>query len=289
MAAYGRVVPRKRLGDELRRLREQADRTLENVAAELMVSTSKLSRLENAQGRPQQRDVRDLIRLYGIEGTKLADQLRRWTRAAQEEPWWTAYSREIPDELGEHVDYEAEASVARVYTIPALPVLLQTADYARAYYRSTEQWHPAAEIDKLVELRMKRQRALSRREGQAPLHLIAVTHESSIRQLVGSPEIMRAQLDHLVERSTAPNIELRIFPFSAPPLMTFTCMYAIFEFEEDSDSGLVHIENHAGFRGLGSPEETAEYRRYHEDLRGHSLTPDESRALINTVKQQHFS
>ncbi|PRX45460.1 helix-turn-helix protein [Prauserella shujinwangii] len=289
MAPPGRVVPRKLLADELRRLRSQSGKTLEDVAAELMISTSKLSRLENGQGRPQLRDVRDLIRLYGLEGTSLAEQLRSWTRAGQEKPWWTAYSREIPDELGEHVDYEAEAAVARVYTIPAIPVLLQTAEYARAYYRSTERWRSAEEIDALVELRMKRQRALTDRPGKPPLELVAVAHETTIRQLVGSPAVMREQLDHLIERSTAPHVELRIYPFTAPPLFTFTCMYAHFEFAGDLESGFVHIENHAGFRSITTADEVAEYKGHHEELRRHALTPDESRALINSVRQQHFS
>ncbi|MEU6641223.1 helix-turn-helix transcriptional regulator [Saccharomonospora sp. NPDC046836] len=289
MADPGPVVPRRRIAEELRRLRGEAGRTLEEVAEALLISTSKLSRLENAQGRPQLRDIRDLIRFYGIEDTQIAGRLERWTKAAQSQGWWTDYSGTISDELGAHVAYEAEASIARVYTIPAIPVLLQTAEYARAYYRSTEQWRTADDVDQLVELRMKRQEALRQRNGQPPLQLIAVTHESSLRQLVGTPEIMRAQLDHLIESSTAPNIELRVFPFSAQPLFTSTCMYAYFEFSEDIDRDVVHIETHAGIRHIERSKVVERYREYHGTLYRSSLTSEESRALIRNIKQDQFS
>ncbi|PXY35037.1 XRE family transcriptional regulator [Prauserella sp. PE36] len=289
MADPGPVVPRRRIAEELRRLRGEAGRTLEEVAEALLISTSKLSRLENAQGRPQLRDIRDLVRFYGIEGTQVASRLERWTKASQSQGWWTDYSGQISDELGAHVAYETEASVARVYTIPAIPVLLQTADYARAYYRSTEPWRTSDDIEQLVELRMKRQRALRQREGQPPLTLVAVTHESSIRQLVGSPEIMRAQLDHLIESSTAPNIELRVFPFATQPLFTSTCMYAYFEFSEDIDRDVVHIETHAGIRHIERTKAVEKYREYHDALYRSSLTPEETRALIRTVRNEQFS
>ncbi|MEU3273901.1 helix-turn-helix transcriptional regulator [Saccharomonospora sp. NPDC006951] len=283
----GPVVPRRRIAEELRRLRGEANRTLEEVAEALLISTSKLSRLENAQGRPQLRDIRDLVRFYRIEDTQVASRLERWTKASQSQGWWTDYSGTISDELGAHVAYETEASVARVYTIPAIPVLLQTADYARAYYLSTEPSR-AADVEQLVELRMKRQEALDQRGELPPLKLVAVTHESSIRQLVGSPQIMRAQLDHLIECSTRPNIELRVFPFSSQPLFTLTCMYAYFEFSEEIDRDVVHIETHAGIRHIERPKAVERYREYHDSLYRNSLSPEETRALIRAVKNDHF-
>ncbi|SFB16572.1 Helix-turn-helix domain-containing protein [Amycolatopsis marina] len=289
MAVQGPVIPRRRIGDTLRRLRAESGRTLEDVATELMISTSKLSRLENGQGSPQPRDVRDLIRLYKIEGTQIAERLNRWVRASHRQGWWEDHSRAIPEELGTHLAYEAEAHIARVYTIPVLPVLLQTADYAREFYRSAETWWSADEVEQLVEIRQKRQAMLDQREGQPPLELIAVTHESSIRQLVGSPEIMRAQLDHLIERSTNANVELRVFPFSATPRFTSTCMYAYLEFTDELDRDVVQIETHAGFRNLEVPGQVKKYRGYHEALRQHSLPPEDTRALIRSVRDEQFS
>jgi transcriptional regulator with XRE-family HTH domain len=285
----GPIVPRRRIADTLKRLRDESGCTLEDVAETLLISTSKLSRLENAQGSPQLRDVRDLVRFYGIEETQLAVQLMRWVKASGRQGWWTDYSQtNSTPGLEAHLAYESEATVARIYTIPLLPVLLQTPEYARAMYASSEPWWSATEVDRLVELRERRKRALVEREGAEPLRLVAVTHECSIRQFVGSAGIMRAQLDYLVERSTAPNIELRVFPSSRAPLFTSTCMYAYFEFADDLDRDIVHIETHAGFRNIETEAMVEKYRGYHEALVAASLEPDQSRALIHGVRSELF-
>ena len=282
----GPLVPRQRLAQELRRLREEADLTLDQVATALEdFSTSKLSRLENAQGSLKTRDIRELAQFYGVAGTEL-DRLLRWVRAARSQGWWTDYSQEIWPGLDAHLAYESDATIARVYTIPILPVLLQTPDYSRAYYRSREPWHSEEALGQLIEIRTRRQEALRFREGQDPLELVAVTHESSLLQRVGSAQTMRAQLDTLLELSTATNIQLYILPFTAQPVFTCTCSYAYFEYGEDIDQDIVHIETHAGFRNLDKPDEVKRYRHYYDDLMTASLTMDKSRARIREVRDE---
>ncbi len=288
-SVQGPVMPRKRIAAELRRLREEAGRTLEQVAGELMISTSKLSRLENAQGSPQARDVRDLINYYKIDGTELAAKLTRWVRAAHRQGWWNDYSDAITGDLDTHIAYETEASTARVYTIPALPVLLQTPEYARAYYEGNEPWRTSDELDALVELRQRRQAALDNRSEIGPLRLIAVTHETGLHQLIGGPETMHRQLDYLVERSTAANIELRVLPFSVPLPFTSTCMYAYFEFNDTLDRDVVAVETHAGFRYIETTNRVSQYRKHYEQLLESSLSTDDSRALIRSVQAELLS
>ena len=283
-AVTGPLVPRRRLAAELRRLRDEAHLTLDQVGAELMISTSKLSRLENAQGSPQARDVRDLIRLYGIDGTDLADRLLRWVQAARRQGWWNDYSEEVTRGLDAHLAYESDATVARVYTIPVLPVLLQTPEYTRALYESMEPWRSEGALNELIEIRAHRKQALRSREFLPPLEFIAVTHESSLRQQVGSAEVMRSQLDALIELSTAPNIQLYVLPFTAQPVFTCTCMYSYFEYGEDIDQDVVHIETHAGFRHVEDVEDVRRYRRYCDDLVAASLTMDKSRSLIRELR-----
>lgn len=280
----GPLVPRRRLAAELRRLRDEAHLTLDQVGTELMISTSKLSRLENAQGSPQARDVRDLIRLYGIEGTELADRLLRWVQAGRRQGWWNDYSEEVTRGLDAHLAYESDATVARVYTIPILPALLQTPEYTRAMYKSMEPWHSESALGELIEIRAHRKEALRSREFLPPLEFIAVTHESSVRQQVGSPEVMRSQLDALIELSTRPNIQLYILPFTAQPMFTCTCMYSYFEYGEETDQDVVHIETHAGFRHVEDAEDVRRYRRYYDDLVAASLTMDKSRSLIRELR-----
>jgi len=123
----GPLLPRRRLGAELRRLR--GDRTLDDVAVETLISTSKLSRLENGQGVPQPRDIRDLIAFYGTDKAT-GDRLRRWMTEGRRQAWWKDYSDVLNESEDVFLDYESGASVIRTYTSMILPGLLQTEAYA---------------------------------------------------------------------------------------------------------------------------------------------------------------
>ena len=249
-----------------------------------MISTSKLSRLENAQGRLLPRDIRDLIRYYGIEGTELADNLWRWVGEAERPGWWAEFDA-VMGGLDAHLAFEADATVERAYTLPFVPALLQTADYARAIFRDMER-RSEDETDQLADVRIRRQKVLSSREGLDPLRLIVVTHESSLRQAVGSPQILKDQLDALIERSKASNVSLRVLPFTAKPVFTMTCMYAYFEYQNDLEQDVVHIETHAGFVRIEDSDKVAEYREAHDALVRASLSEDDSRKFIRSVRDR---
>ncbi len=284
----GPLGPRRRIATVLKQWRDRSGESLNEVAEALLISTSKLSRLENAEGKPQLRDVRDLIRHYGKEGTSMATRLERWVKAAEATGWWTGYDNDVLREglrLDTHLAYEADAAIERVYTLPFVPALLQIDAYTEAIYRDMER-RPEDQIPELLQIRSKRKEALKRREGLAPLRLVAVTHECTLRQIVGSPQILRDQLDELLVRSHEENVELHVFPFTAAPAPTMTCMYAYFEYKdpEDLEQDLVQIETQAGFWTIGDPEEVAGYRKSHEDLVASSLSKDDSRALIRNIR-----
>jgi transcriptional regulator with XRE-family HTH domain len=281
----GLLGPRRRIATALKRLREESNQNLADVSAALLISTSKLSRLENAQGTPRLRDVRDLTRHYGQEDTRLATQLERWTKAAQVPGWWTDYDEEALRDLDSHLAYETDAAVERVYTLPFVPALLQTDAYAEAVFREMER-RPDDQVRQLMDIRRVRKEALKDRDGMDPLRLVAVTHESTLRQKVGSWEIVRDQLDELLMRSRDDNVELHVFPFSAEPVMTMTCMWAYFEYQDpdDLEQDLVHIETHAGFWDISNKEQVEQYREWHRDLVEASLGEDESRALIKDTR-----
>jgi hypothetical protein len=211
--------------------------------------------------------------------------LERWATAAKESGWWTGYDDAVLQKaLDTHLAYEADAMVARVYTLPFLPALLQTAEYSRVIYRDMEG-RPEDEIQQLIDIRKQRQAALLDRDGMQPLELVAVTHESTLRQVIGSPEVMHRQLDALLERTTLPSVHLHVLPFESPLVFSMTCMYAYFEYQEPADGGqdVVHIETHAGFFSIDGPDEVAKYRRAHHDLVCSALDEDRSRAMIRSV------
>jgi transcriptional regulator with XRE-family HTH domain len=281
----GPLGPRRHIATALRQLREDSGKLLNDVASDLMISTSKLSRLENAQGRPLPRDIRDLIRYYDIEHTPLADLLQEWVVAAQRRGWWTDFDHEILEGLDAHLAYEVDATVERTYTLPFVPVLLQTEDYARAVFRDMEQ-RSEAEIGQLLKVREMRKEALVKRKGLPPMQLVAVTHEATLRQMVGSAEILRNQLDELLERSAMPNVSLHVLPFAVGPRFTMTCMYAYFEYQNagELEQDVVHIETHAGFWSIEDPGEVAQYRKAHDALVQASLTEEESREFIRSIR-----
>lgn len=284
----GPLGPRRRIAATLKQWREESGQNLADVAKTTLISTSKLSRLENAEGKPRLRDVRDLIRFYRKQDTDMAAELERWVTDADVTGWWTDFDDEVLQDRGRldiHLAYEADAAVERVYTLPFVPALLATDDYAEAVYREMER-RPEDQIGPLMDIRHKRQEALKRRERRDPLKLVAVTHESSLRQLVGSPKILRDQLDELLVRSREDNITLHVFPFEAHPVPSMTCMYAYFEYHDPSDleQDLVRIETHAGFRTIDDPPRVAEYRKAYDTLVNSSLSQEASRDLIRTIR-----
>jgi len=279
----GPLSPRRAIAAAVRQLREDQNKLLNDVANDLKMSSSKLSRLENAQGAPLPRDIRDLIRYFEIEGTDQAAQLEQWVEAARRRGWWTDYDDDVLEGQDAHLAYEVDAAVARIYTLPFLPALLQTPDYARAVFRDMEN-RSADQIQQLLEMRAGRQQALHQREGLEPLQLIAVTHESTLRQLVGSPGIMREQLNELAERGTQSNVTLLVLPFAARPAFSMTCMYAYFEYRDAGQSDIVHIETHAGYLSVEDADEVKRYRVAHDALVRASLTEEASVELICKIR-----
>ena len=209
-------------------------------------------------------------------------------KAAEVPGWWTDFGDDVLRDrlrLDTHLAYETDAAVARVYTLPFVPALLQTEAYTEAVYRDMER-RPEDQIGELMDIRRIRKEALKQRAGLDPLKLIAVTHECTLRQTVGSPEILRDQLDELLVRSHEENVSLYVFPFSAKPMFTMTCMYAYFEYQdpEDLEQDLVQIETPAGFWTIDDPVRVAEYKKAHEVLVASSLSENDSRALIQSIR-----
>jgi len=285
----GPLVPRRLIAAELRRLRDASGLHLDKVATETLISTSKLSRLENAQGSPTARDVRDLIRLYKVEGTQTARDLTRWVTAARQHAWWADSNDAVatrPAGFDAYVAYETEAESASVYTVPVLPALLQTEEYAHAFYRAAEQWRGDDEIDELVGLRIQRQERLASGAG-TPMRLVAVTHEAGLHQRVGSAAVMQRQLEALLVASERAHIDLRVFPFTAQPTYAVVCSFALFEFAEQAQPKTLSVETHAGFRHIETPAIVAGYEGHFQRIHSSALDADASRELIAKTARGH--
>jgi transcriptional regulator with XRE-family HTH domain len=207
VVASGPAGPRRRLGAELRRLRNGAGLHLDQVAGQLHCSTSKISRLETGKGIPKPADVRELIKIYGVAAEGERDMLMRLVRESRTEGWWEPYTdgvqpeRFVLDVQARYTSFETEASAIRSYDPAILHGLLQAPSYSRAVMELLLPNHSAQEIEQLVELRGRRQEALTRR--RPPLELLIVLDEAVLRRPVGSPEVMADQLRALLTRASS--------------------------------------------------------------------------------------
>ena len=185
------IGSRRRLGAELRRLRNENALTLDEVAALMTCSTSKISRLETGKAVPKVPDIRELMRIYGVESEDEQATLLRLVRDGREHGWWEPLTdgvqseRFVLESLDRYVALENDATAVRSVDLIIVHGLLQTEGYMRAIMATLLPHHSAAEIDRLVQLRLTRQEAL-RRVHPEPLTLVAVMDESVLHRPVGA-------------------------------------------------------------------------------------------------------
>ena len=276
----GPLLPRRRLGAELKRLR--GTRTLDDVADETLISTSKLSRLENGQGVPQPRDIRDLINFYGADRAT-AERIRRWAAEGRHQAWWKEYSDVIRESLDPFLDYESGASLIRTYVPMVLPGLLQTEAYATRLLTTLHPQWTAEHVAKLVQVRLRRQEILI--AGSDATRLLAVVDEAAVRRALAmdSSADAREQLEHLSEMSKRRNVSVRILPLTAGLHAGMDGRFAVFQFSDDIDRDVVHIETLGGDRYLEEPSSVLEYIRLFDAVTQRSLDNPESRDLLTRL------
>jgi hypothetical protein len=280
-SSEGPLLHRRRLGAELRRLR--GDRTLDEVAEATLISTSKLSRLENGQGVPLPRDIRDLVNFYGLDA-QAADRLRRWASAGRRQAWWREYSEALPAGVDTYLDYESGASTIRCYAATTVPPLLQTEAYAIRLFEALPGIKSDESARRLLEVRARRQQLLMESD-EAP-QLIFVLDEAVLRRPFGAPDDVREQLDHLNAVSRQRNVSLRVVPFSAGLHAGLQGLFTVLQYADDRDRDVVAMESHTGERFLEQPSNVLEYLRIFDAITRKALDHDESRALVAEIRDR---
>jgi transcriptional regulator with XRE-family HTH domain len=270
------TVRRRRLGIELRRLRETAGLMIEDVATHLECSSSKVSRIETGKAVPRLRDVRDMLDLYSVTDTQ-RDLLLTIVREAQQKGWWTDYEDVLPAGFETYVGLEADAASVRTYQLD-VHGLLQTEPYARAILRAGHLMDDAEGIERRVDLRVRRQRLL---HGSPPIELWAVLDEAALHRQVGGPQVMSDQLYHLVKVSELPNVTIQVLPFSRGAHPGVIGPFSLIEFPEPTDDDVVYVDSPAGNIYLEKPDDVRRYTLVFDHLRAVALAPDDSAALID--------
>jgi transcriptional regulator with XRE-family HTH domain len=262
------TVRRRRLGMELRRLREEADYTLERVAESLECSDSKISRIETGQVGATPRDVRDMLELYGVNG-KQRDELMQLAREGRQRGWWNTFDDQVIRTL---IGFEAAATSVHVYEAMVVPGLLQTVDYATAVIGAVRPGLRPEEIERRVEVRTARQRDLTQAD---PPALWVIIDEAALRRPVGGREVMREQLGRLIDAAAWPTVTLQVLPLDAAEHAGMDGSFTIYEFSEP-DPGVVYLENATSDLYLETPEELRRYTRLFDHLRAAALKPKNS-------------
>ncbi|MEU3402861.1 helix-turn-helix transcriptional regulator [Streptomyces sp. NPDC006670] len=270
------TISRRRLGSELRRLRESSGMTTQQVAEHLLISQPKISLLENGRRLVKPRDVRDLCRLYGVQDQRSVDRLLRLARESGQQGWWNAYG-DIP--YGPYIGMEAEAAAIRLYEPLVIPGLLQTPDYARAVIAGTIPHATAEQAAARLQVRLRRQDRLG--APRDPLRLWAVLDESALRRVVGSREVMREQLDHLNRLGGRPHITVQVLPHDVGAHPGVLGQFSLLEFTDATDASVVYLERFTSDLYLEKPSDVLLYREMYAHLQAQALSPDSTRRLID--------
>ena len=276
------TVRRRRLGQELRRLREQKGMTAEEVAERLLVSQSKISRLENGRRSISQRDVRDLCGVYEVADQRMVDSLMEMAKDSRQQGWWHAFG-DVPYSV--YIGLETDAASLRVYDPQVIPGLLQTRPYAEALITGALPETPSSDIENRVQVRLRRQERITALEN--PLRLWTVLDEAALRRLVGNKLLMREQLESLVEQSQLPHVTVQVIPFEMGAHPGLNGQYAILEFPDAADSSVVYIEGVTSDLYLEKAQDVQKYSVMYEHLRAQALNVDQSRQFIAELAKEY--
>jgi len=278
----GPTLRRRRLGSELKRCREQAGMTQEQVSKYFEWHAAKVTRIETARVAVTPRDVKDLLTLYGVQDEQYREALMTLARLSRERTWWTDY-RDLM-RPGNFVGLEAEASWARVWEPIVLPGLLQTAAYMRALMTVGRRADTPESVDRRITLRLRRQDRLT---GDNPLNLWAIIDESVVRRIVGGPAAMSEQLQRLLDVGDFTNVTIQILPFTAGEHVFLGGSAALLEFPERAHSDVVYLEGLAGDYYEEQPQEVERYRQEFERLAENALPADGTAAMIKRLRDDY--
>ena len=273
------TVRRKRLSIELRRLREQAGLTCEDVGQRLECSGTRISRMETGRISARPGDVRELLEIYGVTGAE-ADSLVQLARDARRKGWWHSYGRALPTWFEAYIGMESEAARLRDFQPLVVPGLLQTEGYARAVLRAAPYAGRSEDIDRQVALRIQRQAILGH---ASPPVLWVVLSESVLRVVVGGGAVMRDQLRRLADTAALPNVTLQVLPFSTAAHVQAISPFTMLEFPDPADPAVVYTEHLTGSLFLDNEDEVRRYRVVFDHLRAEALGTGQSVDLIAQV------
>lgn len=282
-SAGGPTVLRILLGNQLRTLREANGVTREAAGYEIRASESKISRIELGRVGFKERDVADLLTLYGVTDEKERAALLALAREANTPGWWHRYGDVMPSWFQSYMGLESAAEMIRTYEVQFVPGLLQTADYARAVICLGHGDASEAEIERRVQLRMDRKRLLTREN--AP-EMWFVVDEAALRRLIGGRDVMRAQLEYLIEVAQMAHVRLQVIPFLTGGHAGAGGAFTILRFPEEELPDVVYVEQLTSALYLDKPEDRDQYALAMEQLCIEAESPARTIEILEKILQE---
>ncbi|MFJ8928622.1 helix-turn-helix domain-containing protein [Streptomyces sp. NPDC102364] len=279
--AVGPTTRRRQLGADLRRLREGAGLTLEEAGTRVGSSKATLSRYETKEGSVKWPTVDALCREYGADDAE-REALVELAKGAKIQGWWRSLADPVPESMNLMLTLEDEASREDHYASMYVPGLLQTRGYSEAVHRASEMRCPDQEVRHMVEIRMKRQELLEREE---PPHVWAVIDEAAIRRVVGGPEVMSAQLRHLLAMSEHPNITVQVLPFASGAHAAAVGSFLILG-GATPELDVVYVDILGGGLFMEKPQELERYKLAFQYLCAQALDLGASAQLIDRISRE---
>lgn len=278
----GPTVRRMVLGGQLRRLREAAGVTRAEAGYLIRGSESKISRLELGRVGFKERDVADLLAMYGVNEAAERDALLDMVTRSNEPGWWHRFNDLMPQWFHDYVGLEESASRIQAYELQFVPGLLQTEDYARAIASHGQPDSASDAVERRVALRMRRQKLLL---GPDAPRMWAVIDESVLHRPIGGSAVLRAQLDHLLELTAMPRITLQVVPYYLSGYAAESA-FTVLRFAEPELPDIVYIEHLGGAIYQDKTEEIEPYARALDRLAVDGETPDRTRQWLSKVRAE---
>ena len=279
----GPTVRRILLGTQLRRLREARGITREDAGYRIRASESKISRMELGRVGFKERDVTDLLEMYGVAEEAERDALVAMAREANAAGWWHQYADVLPDWFQTYVGLEEAASVLRVYEVQFVPGLLQTEEYARAVILQGAPGLDPDEVERRVALRMGRQKLLTR---ESPPRYWVIMDEAALRRPMGGRDVHVGQIERLIDLVGEPNITIQVMPFRYGGHAAEGGAFTIMRFPETDLPDVVYMEYLTGAHYIDKPEEVERYAAVMERLSVAGTSPDRTREILSGMLKE---
>ncbi|HEX6673875.1 MAG TPA: helix-turn-helix transcriptional regulator [Actinomycetes bacterium] len=272
------------VGAQLRRLRTEQGISREQAGEAIRASEWKIHRLENGQVGFKDRDVADLLALYGVTDPGEVEVLLTMAREANAPGWWQQFGDVLPQWFRAFVDLESVATRIRTYEGHLVPGLLQTEDYMRAVIRA-QLAEPPEDVERRVELRQTRQTVLTRPN---PPQLWAVVDEAALRRPVGGRKVMRAQVERLLEATELPNLILQVLPLGAGAHPALVSAFSLLRFADQDLPDVAYIEHLTSALYLNKREEVDQYMHAMETICVRSAVPSETPEILAKILHDEY-